>query len=142
MGLLAARMALEYIIPFFYCFGCHARGDAISFVRETENVSFMEAAEILAREAGMAMPARDPKAQEKHDRRSQLADVIEQAVKFYRFQLKTGAGRDARGYLARRGLDRQALDRWEFGFSENDGSDRVGRIVVNCIPIRQEIAKT
>ena len=38
---------------FYYCFGCHAKGDAISFVRETENVGFMEAVEILAREAGM-----------------------------------------------------------------------------------------
>jgi len=44
---------------FYYCFGCHAKGDAISFVRETENVGFMEAVEILAREAGLAMPERD-----------------------------------------------------------------------------------
>lgn len=50
---------------FYYCFGCHAKGDAISFVKDTENVGFMEAIEILAREAGMQMPARDPKAQEK-----------------------------------------------------------------------------
>ena len=50
---------------FYYCFGCHAKGDAISFVKDTENVSFIEAIEILASEAGMTMPARDPKAQEK-----------------------------------------------------------------------------
>ena len=37
---------------FYYCFGCHAKGDAISFVRETENADFMEAVEILARAAG------------------------------------------------------------------------------------------
>ena len=37
----------------YYCFGCHAKGDAISFVRETENVEFMEAVQILAGEAGM-----------------------------------------------------------------------------------------
>ena len=48
---------------FYYCFGCHAKGDAISFVRETENVGFMEAVEILAGEAGLPMPARDPQAQ-------------------------------------------------------------------------------
>ena len=46
---------------FYYCFGCHAKGDAVSFVKETENVGFMEAVEILAREAGMPMPARDPR---------------------------------------------------------------------------------
>ncbi len=102
---------------FYYCFGCHAKGDAISFVKETENVSFIEAVEILAREAGMPMPARDPKAQEKQDRRSQLAEVMEQAVQFFRLQLKTGAGAAARDYLTRRGLDAQALDRWEIGFA-------------------------
>ena len=102
---------------FYYCFGCQAKGDAISFVQETENVSFFEAVEMLAREAAMPMPERDPKAQEKHDRRFQLAEVMEQAVKFYRLQLKTGAGRDARDYLTRRGLDTQALDRWEIGFA-------------------------
>ncbi len=102
---------------FYYCFGCHAKGDAISFVKETENVSFIEAVEILAREAGMSMPARDPKAQQKQDRRSQLADVMEQAVQFFRLQLKTGAGNAARDYLTRRGLDADALDRWEIGFA-------------------------
>ena len=102
---------------FYYCFGCHAKGDAISFVKETENVSFIEAVEILAREAGMPMPARDPKAQEKQDRRSQLADVMEQAAQFFRLQLKTAAGAEARDYLSRRGLDEKALDRWEIGFA-------------------------
>ena len=102
---------------FYYCFGCQAKGDAISFVRETENVSFIESVEILAGEAGLTMPARDPKAQEKYDRCSRLAEVIELAVKFYSLQLKSGAGRDARDYLTRRGLDAQALDRWEIGFA-------------------------
>ncbi|HBS51110.1 MAG TPA: DNA primase [Rhodobacteraceae bacterium] len=102
---------------FYYCFGCHAKGDAISFVKDSENVGFMEAVEILAREAGMPMPARDPKAQEKADRNSLLAEVMEQAVQFFRLQLKTGAGAEARAYLARRGLDEAALERWEIGFA-------------------------
>lgn len=102
---------------FYYCFGCHAKGDAISFVKDTENVSFIEAVEILAREAGMPMPKRDPKAQEKQDRRAQLADVMEQAVQFFRLQLKTGAGGTARDYLERRGINAKALERWEIGFA-------------------------
>ena len=102
---------------FYYCFGCHAKGDLFSFVRETENVGFMEAVEILAREAGMQMPARDPKAQEKADRRTQLAEVMEQAVGYFKLQLKTGAGAAARDYLAGRGLDQAALDRWDIGFA-------------------------
>ncbi|MGJ8612066.1 MAG: DNA primase, partial [Octadecabacter sp.] len=100
---------------YYYCFGCHAKGDAISFVRETENVGFMEAIEILAGEAGMSMPKRDPEAQKKSDRRTLLTEVMEQAVQFYRLQLKTGAGAEARDYLAGRGLSNAALERWEIG---------------------------
>jgi DNA primase len=102
---------------FYYCFGCHAKGDLFSFVQETENVSFMEAVEILAREAGMQMPARDPKAQQKADRRTQLATVMEQAVQYYRLQLKTAAAAAAREYLAGRGLTEDAQERWEIGFA-------------------------
>ena len=69
---------------YYYCFGCHAKGDAISFVRETENVSFMEAVKILAAEAGMEVPQDSPQAQAKADRRTQLSEVMEEAVKFYR----------------------------------------------------------
>ena len=102
---------------FYYCFGCHAKGDAISFVRETENVSFMEAIEVLAREAGMEMPARDPQAQQKADRRTELAAVMEQAGQFFRLQLKTAAGAAARDYLDGRGLREEALERFEIGFA-------------------------
>ena len=102
---------------FYYCFGCHAKGDAISFVRETENVDFMEAVKILAEEAGMQMPARDPKAQAKADRRTQLVEVMEMAVRHYRMMLSTSQGATARAYLERRGLDEGARDRFEIGFS-------------------------
>ncbi|WP_322866537.1 DNA primase [Aquicoccus sp. G2-2] len=102
---------------FYYCFGCHAKGDAISFVRETENVSFMEAVEILARETGMPLPARDPQAQERADRRSELIAVMEQAVQFFRLQLRTGAAHAARDYLDRRGLKEATQERFEIGFA-------------------------
>ncbi len=102
---------------FYYCFGCQAKGDAISFVRETENVGFMEAVEILAGEAGMEVPKRDPQAQQKADERSELADVMEQAVQFFRLQLRTGQGSDARAYLDGRGLNDAALERFEIGFA-------------------------
>ncbi|RYH08413.1 DNA primase [Tropicimonas sp. IMCC6043] len=103
---------------FFHCFGCHESGDTISFVQKTENVSFIEAIEILAGEAGMEMPARDPRAREKADRKSQLAEVMEAATKFFRLQLKTAAGGQARAYLSeKRGLSAAALDRWEIGFA-------------------------
>ncbi|MCC5973519.1 MAG: DNA primase [Rubellimicrobium sp.] len=105
---------------YYYCFGCHAKGDAISFVRETENVGFMEAVEILAREAGMTMPARDPEAARRAEARIGLAEVMEQAVQYYRLQLRTVAGQGARAYLARRGLSEAALERWGIGFAPDD----------------------
>ncbi len=115
---------------FYYCFGCHAKGDAISFVRETENVGFMEAVEILAREAGMPMPARDPRAQEKAEARAGLAEIMELAVQYYRLQLKTSAGAAAREYLDGRRLTGAALDRWEIGFAPDD---RQGLVPAPCL---------
>jgi len=102
---------------FYYCFGCHAKGDVFSFVRESENVGFMEAVEIVARDAGMEMPARDPGQKQQSDRRAKLAEVMEQALRFYRMQLSTAAAAEARAYLTRRGLDAAALERWEIGFA-------------------------
>ena len=105
---------------YYYCFGCHAKGDAITFVRESENVSFVEAVEILAREAGMTMPARDERAEARADERTRLSDVMEQAVQFYRLQLRTAAAAEARAYLARRGLSEAAQARWEIGYAPDD----------------------
>ncbi len=103
---------------FYYCFGCHAKGDAVTFVKESENLGFMEAVEVLAREAGMQMPARDPQAAQRADRRTQLAAVMDEVVKFYRLQLKTAAGAAARTYLSqKRRLNEAAWDRWDIGWS-------------------------
>ncbi|MEY4983855.1 MAG: hypothetical protein RIR62_2121 [Pseudomonadota bacterium] len=102
---------------FYYCFGCHAKGDAVTFVKEADNVSFMEAVEILAREGGMQMPARDPQAAVRADRRTQLAAVMEEAVKWFRLQLKTSAAAEARAYLDKRRLLPDAQERWEIGFA-------------------------
>jgi len=101
----------------YYCFGCHAKGDAISFVQESENVGFSEAVEILAREAGMQIPARDPLARQKSDRRAQLAAVMEEAVRWYRLQLKKAANTGARDYLERRGLGEELQERFEIGYA-------------------------
>ncbi len=102
---------------FYYCFGCHAKGDAVTFLREAEGMGFMEAVELLAAEAGMTVPARDPRAAEKADRHSRLAEVMEQAGRFFRMQLATSGGAGARDYLDRRGLSAGARDRFEIGFA-------------------------
>jgi DNA primase len=120
---------------YYYCFGCHAKGDAISFVRETENVSFVEAVEILAREVGMPMPARDARAAERADERTKLSDVMEQAVQFYRLQLKTGAAAEARAYLAKRGLSEAAQARWEIGFAPDDRGAVLRHLTGKGVPV-------
>jgi DNA primase len=104
---------------FYYCFGCQAKGDAISFVRETENVGFMEAIEILAGEAGLPMPARDPMAKEKSDRRTELTEVMETAVNWMQLQLKTAPAAEARAYLERRGLSAKTQHQFSIGFAPN-----------------------
>jgi DNA primase len=102
---------------YYYCFGCHAKGDAVSFVKETENVGFLEAVEILAREAGMPIPARDPQAAQKADRRTQLSQVLDEAIKWFRLQLRSTAGAAARDYITKRRISPEGQDRFEIGFA-------------------------
>lgn len=105
---------------YYYCFGCQAKGDAISFVRETENVDFIEAIQILAAEAGLTIPERDPQARQKADRHAQLSDLMETATRHFRMMLKSGAGTAARDYLTERGLPPEAQDRLELGFAPDE----------------------
>ncbi|TRW96249.1 DNA primase [Paracoccus sp. M683] len=108
---------------FYYCFGCHAKGDALTFLRELDGLEFIEAVKVLATEAGMQMPEPDPRARQRQDRRTQLLEVTEAANRWFRLQLNTGVAAEARDYLARRGLDQAALDRFEIGFAPDS---RVG----------------
>ena len=117
-----ASFHVEDTKGYFYCFGCQAKGDIITFVKDTENVSFIEAVEILAAEAGLSMPARDPQAKEKADQKGALVDIMEQAVRFFRLSLKTNAAADARRYLSGRGLSEEAQARFGIGFAPEDRS--------------------
>ncbi|RJE83851.1 DNA primase [Paracoccus onubensis] len=102
---------------FYYCFGCHAKGDALTFLREADGLEFIEAVKVLAAEAGMAMPEQDPGERQRSDRRSKLLEVTEAACRWFRLQLQTAAATEARDYLARRGLDQAARDRFEIGYA-------------------------
>src|SRR5262245_22616034 len=81
---------------YFYCFGCHAKGDAIGFLEQAENLSFREAVEQLAAEAGLALPAEDPKARAQQEKRRGLSDVLEAAQRFYARALGASEGAAAR----------------------------------------------
>ena len=102
---------------FYYCFGCHAKGDVLTFLKEADGMEFIEAVKLLAAEAGLQMPEPDPRARERTDRRTRLLEVTEAACRWFRLQLQTGAAAEARDYLARRRLDQAALERFEIGFA-------------------------
>jgi DNA primase len=102
---------------YYHCFGCGAKGDAVTFLREQENMSFIEAVTELAREAGLPMPEQDPAAAAKAQKARSLADWMEEAVRFYRGQLMGGGGSAARQYLDGRGLSSATVERFEIGFA-------------------------
>jgi DNA primase len=105
---------------FYHCFGCQAKGDAISFLREAEGMSFMEAVAELAGLGGLAMPAQDPAAAARAERAKGLADWCEAAVAFFRRQLSGARAREARAYLDRRGLSEPTRARFEIGYAPPD----------------------
>ena len=80
-------------------------------------MSFMEAVEVLAGEAGLPMPERDPRAQERQDQRTKLSDVMEQATQFYRLQFRAAKGQNARDYIQRRGLSEKTVETFEIGYA-------------------------
>ncbi|HMQ42367.1 MAG TPA: DNA primase [Paracoccus sp. (in: a-proteobacteria)] len=102
---------------FYYCFGCHAKGDALTFLRESDGLDFIEAVKVLAAEAGLPMPERDPGEARRADRRSTLAEAMEAATRHYRMALSSGQGTEARDYLTRRGLEAGGIERFELGFA-------------------------
>jgi DNA primase len=102
---------------FFHCFGCGAHGDVIGFTMRAENIGFMEAIERLAAEAGMEVPQMRPQEREKREQEKTLHAVLEAACNFYQGQLQAGAGAEVRHYLAGRGLDKAAIDRFRLGFA-------------------------
>jgi len=109
---------------FFYCFGCHEKGDVIGFVMKNDNLAFHEAVDLLAREAGMQPPVRDARAREKQEKRKGLSEAMEAAQRFYRAQFTGAAAREARAYLERRGLDAKAIEGFGIGYAP--GGNKLG----------------
>ncbi len=102
---------------FFHCFGCGAHGDVISFVMRMENMSFPEAVERLAAEAGLEVPKPSPEERKKAERYSSLATALDAACMFFEQQLRSPAGREGLDYLRRRGLDDTTIARFRLGFA-------------------------
>ncbi len=102
---------------FFHDFSSGKHGDLIGFLQETERLTFREAVERLAAEAGLALPAEDPRAAEVEHKRQGLLDWTETAAKWFEAQLRRPAGDAARDYLKRRGLPEDQWARFRLGFA-------------------------
>ena len=102
---------------FYHCFGCGAHGDVIRWMTDQRGLSFMDAVKELAAEAGLDMPAPDPRAAKKAEQAAGLHEVLEAAQAFYRSQLETPEGAKAQAYLQSRRFDPHTMERFGFGFA-------------------------
>jgi DNA primase len=104
----------------FYCFGCGKGGDAITFLRELEHLTYVEALERLASQAGVTLryEGDSPAERRKAARRLALHRANEEAAALYHRMLVDGReAADARSYLAERGIDPAAAEHFEIGFA-------------------------
>ncbi|WP_372005588.1 DNA primase [Tistrella mobilis] len=102
---------------FYYCFGCGAKGDAIDFEMKLGGFDFRETVERLAGEVGLTVPAEDPDAKRKAERREGLVDVVEEACRWFESRLGTDEAAPARDYLVRRGFGPDSWGRFRFGYA-------------------------
>ncbi|MCI8653016.1 MAG: DNA primase [Angelakisella sp.] len=111
----------------FYCFGCGAGGDAITFLRKIENLDYMEAVRSLAERAGMAVPegAVDDGSRQ---RRTRLLELNRAAARHFHQNLMSGVGQNARAYLVDRGLTRSTVVRFGIGFAPESWDDLRGHL--------------
>ena len=104
---------------FYHCFSSGKHGDIFGFVMETEGLSFPEAVEKLAGDAGLSMPEPDPQFERTAKERLGLIDALEAAAVFFEEQISTREGREALDYAERRGLSPGTLKEFRIGFAPN-----------------------
>ena len=108
----------------YYCFGCGAKGDAITFVREKENLDFSGAIEWLADRFRVSLEYEEasPEVEERRRRNERLYALLEQAASFYeRYLWESAAGETARAYLEGRRLGEEVCRLYRLGLSPSDG---------------------
>ena len=103
----------------YYCFGCGAGGNVLTFIMEYENFSFPEALKFLADRAGVKLPEQEYSAEAKkqQDLRTAILEVNKMAGKFYYYQLRTEVGRQGMEYLKNRQLSEETMQRFGLGFA-------------------------
>ena len=114
----------------YYCFGCGKGGDVISFVRETENLPFVEAVEALAERFRVPLEYEEasPQVEASRQRRARLHTLLDQAATFYERHLwDSAAGGPARDYLAGRSLGERVCREFRLGLAPEVGLARKAR---------------
>jgi DNA primase len=102
----------------WYCFGCQARGDVITFVRDVRHLGFPETVEWLAERAGITLRYSDRNEAEGRKRRTRLLEIMGRAVAWYHERLLSAPDAGAaRSYLRKRGLDGDVVREYQLGWA-------------------------
>lgn len=109
---------------FFYCFGCHAKGDVIHFVEKMEGLTFAEALRWLGERYGIPIDSRSRSNERRAGERRTLLDIQAKAGRYFRRELTGGAAPRAQRYLEGRGLTPEIQERFDIGFAPSR-SDRL-----------------
>ena len=104
---------------FFYCFGCGAGGDAITFIRKIENLDYVDAVRLLAQRAGMTVPENNVN-DGMGKLKGRICEANREAARFYHRQLYSPAGKQALDYLRGRGLTEKTIIHFGLGYSPRD----------------------
>lgn len=102
---------------FYHCFSTNEHGDIFTFLMKTQNLSFPEAVERLAEEAGLELPRRDPREAEQAGRAAKLREAVEAACMFFQAALHKPEGRRALDYLHGRGLGDTIIQTYRLGYA-------------------------
>ncbi len=105
---------------FYHCFGCGAHGDVIGFTMQHDNLSFIDAIESLAAEAGMQVPQSSPAEREKAKEQKNLYSLMDDTAKFFSDQLRAPVNRDALAYVLERGITEQYIESFRIGYAPAD----------------------
>ena len=111
----------------YYCFGCGAGGNVITFLMEYENQTFPEAVRTLAQRAGIALPEADDskEARQADSRRAKLLEINKEAAKYFYYQLRTERGSVGMEYLRKRELSDETMNHFGLGYAKKYSNDLI-----------------
>ncbi|MGN0343958.1 MAG: DNA primase [Lachnospiraceae bacterium] len=109
----------------YYCFGCGAGGNVITFLMNYENATFPEVLQELADRTGVELPKQEMSAETKRqaDKRSRLLEVQKEAAKYYYALLRNPRGRQAYEYFQKRKLSDETMRKFGLGYSDKFSDD-------------------